>query len=124
MQVDDRLAIPRPCIDMETVGYNVEWSQELRLHESLVEYAKGSMLIEVARAASLLGRPDDPAQDDVVLDMSVGYDLAGLRSAPVRAWIASMKDARRAGRRAAARDPGRVAALARPRLPDGALATR
>ncbi|HSD65708.1 MAG TPA: 4Fe-4S dicluster domain-containing protein, partial [Vicinamibacteria bacterium] len=94
VQVDDRLAIPRPCIDMETVGYNVEWSQELRLAESLREYVKGSMLIDVARAEGLLGRPDDPFRDDTILDLSVGYDLAGVRSAPVRSWIASMKDAR------------------------------
>jgi len=94
VQQDDRLVIPRPCIDMETVGYNVEWSQELRLHESLREYVKGSMLIDVARAAGLLGRPDDPARDEPVQDLSVGYDLAGIRSPPVRSWIASMKDAR------------------------------
>jgi putative selenate reductase len=94
VQVNDRLTIPRPCIDMETVGYNVEWSQELRLVESLREYVKGSMLIDVARAEGLLGRPDDPARDDTVLDMSVGYDLAGLRSEAMRSWIASMKDAR------------------------------
>ncbi len=94
VQANDRLTIPRPCIDMETVGYNVEWSQELRLAESLREYVKGSMLIDVARAEGLLGRPDDPARDDTVLDLSVGYDLAGVRSPAVRSWIASMKDAR------------------------------
>jgi putative selenate reductase len=94
VQVDDRLTIPRPCIDMTTVGYNVEWSQELRLAESLREYVKGSMLIEIARARGLLGRPDDPARDDTVLDLSVGYDLAGVRSAAVRSWIEAMKDAR------------------------------
>jgi putative selenate reductase len=94
VQAQDRLTIPRPCIDMETVGYNVEWSQELRLAESLQEYVKGSMLIDVARAEGLLGRPDDPGRDDTVLDMSVGYDLAGVQSQFVRSWIASMKDAR------------------------------
>ena len=94
VQVDDRLEIPRPCIDMETVGYNVEWSQELRLAESLREYVKGSMLIDVARAEGLLGRPDDPARDETVLDLSLGYDLSGVRSPAVRAWAASMKDAR------------------------------
>ena len=31
VQIKDELVIPRPCIDMQTVGYNVEWSQELRL---------------------------------------------------------------------------------------------
>ncbi len=94
VQVNDRLTIARPCIDMETVGYNVEWSQELRLGESLREYVKGSMLIDVARAERLLGRPDDPSRDDTILDLSVGYDLAGIRSPAVRSWIASMKDAR------------------------------
>jgi putative selenate reductase len=94
VQVNDRLTIPRPCIDMETVGYNVEWSQELRLAETLREYVKGSMLIDVARAEGLLGRPDDPARDETILDLSVGYDLAGVRSPAVRSWVASMKDAR------------------------------
>jgi putative selenate reductase len=94
VQIDDRLSIPRPCIDMTTVGYNVEWSQELRLKDSLREYVKGSMLIDVARARGLLGRPDDPARDETILDLSVGYDLAGVRSEPVRSWIEAMKDAR------------------------------
>jgi putative selenate reductase len=93
VQVNDRLAIPRPCIDMETVGYNVEWSQELRLDESLREYVKGSMLIDVARAEGLLGRADEPLHDDAILDLSVGYDLAGVRAPALRAWIDGMKDA-------------------------------
>ncbi len=42
--VQDDLTIPRPCIDVATVGYNVEWSQELTLDQSLEEYVKGSML--------------------------------------------------------------------------------
>ena len=29
VQVNDRLTIGRPCIDMTNVGYNIEWSQEL-----------------------------------------------------------------------------------------------
>jgi putative selenate reductase len=94
VQINDRLTIPRPCIDMTNVGYNVEWSQELRLGESLREYVAGSMLIDVLREVNLLGRPSDPAKDDTILDMSVGYDRAGISSPAVRAWIASMKDAR------------------------------
>jgi putative selenate reductase len=95
VQVNDRLRIPRPCIDATNVGYNVEWSQELRLSESLREYVAGSMLLDVAREVNLLGRPSDPGKDATILDMSVGYDLAGIRSPEVRAWIAAMKDARR-----------------------------
>jgi putative selenate reductase len=95
VQVNDRLTIPRPCIDATNVGYNVEWSQELRLQESLREYVAGSMLVDVAREEGLLGRPADPARDTTLFDMSVGYDLEGIRSPSVRSWIESMKDARR-----------------------------
>ncbi len=93
VQINDRLTIPRPCIDAQNVCYNVEWSQELRLAESLREYVKGSMLLDVLREINLLGCPSDPEKGESLLDMSVGYDLAGIRSAAVRAWIGSMKDA-------------------------------
>jgi putative selenate reductase len=93
VQINDRLTIPRPCIDATNVGYNVEWSQELRLEESLHEYVAGSMLVDILREVNLLGRPSDPAKDDTILDMSVGYDLEGIRSERVRAWISFMKDA-------------------------------
>jgi putative selenate reductase len=88
VQLMDDLTIPRPCIDMATVGFNVEWSQELTLEQSLEEYVKGSMLIEMLKASGL-GR----GLGDTVFDMSVGYDLAGIRSAKVRAFLAGMMDA-------------------------------
>jgi putative selenate reductase len=94
VQINDRLVLPRPCIDATTVGYNVEWSQELRLADSLREYVAGSMLLDVLKAENLLGLPSDRLKQDTILDMSVGYDLAGIRSPQVRAWIESMKDAR------------------------------
>lgn len=89
VQVNDRLTIPRPCIDARTVGYNVEWSQELRIERSLREYAKASMLIEMLRHEL----PIEPGFGDAVYDMSVGYDLAGVRSDGVAAFIRSMMDA-------------------------------
>lgn len=91
VQINDRLTIPRPCIDATNVGYNVEWSQELRLTESLSEYVAGSMLVDMLRASSI---PGEAGKADTLYDMSVGYDLAGIRSPQVRAWIEGMKDAR------------------------------
>jgi putative selenate reductase len=88
VQVNDRLALPRPCIDATNVGYNVEWSQELRLQQSLREYVAGSMLVDVLGHEGFGG-----AVTDTIFDMSVGYDLAGVKSAPVREWIEGMKDA-------------------------------
>jgi len=90
VQIDDRLVIPRPCIDMATVGYNIEWSQELLLAESLEEYVKAAMLIEMLVAG---GHVDVvPGFEGVVYDMSVGYDLAGITSAPMDAFIDSLLD--------------------------------
>ncbi len=57
IQVLDELDIPRPCIDAQNIGFNVEWSQELTLHESLVEYVNGWILIHVAADPSSLGSP-------------------------------------------------------------------
>jgi putative selenate reductase len=51
VQVNDELAISRPCIDATNVGYNVEWSQELRVHDSLDQYVQGAMLIHMLRQA-------------------------------------------------------------------------
>jgi putative selenate reductase len=93
VQINDRLVLPRPCIDATNVGYNVEWSQELRLEESLREYVAGSMLLDVLRQTDLLGGLIPAARAETIFDMSVGYDLAGIRSPQVRAWIESMKDA-------------------------------
>lgn len=85
VQIKDDLVIPRPCIDMATVGYNVEWSQELKLDESLEEYVKAAMLIEMLKASGRVGLA--PGFADTVFDMSVGYDLAGIRSGKVQAFI-------------------------------------
>ena len=91
VQVKDDLQIPRPCIDMQTVGYNVEWSQELRLEQSLEEYVKGAMLIRILKESGRLKLA--PGFDRVIYDMSVGYDLDGIRSPKVQAFIAGLQDA-------------------------------
>lgn len=90
VQINDRLTIPRPCIDMQTVGYNVEWSQELTLEQSLDEYVKAGMLIRMLEASGKLALA--PGFGRTLFDMSVGYDLAGLRSERVQAFIRGMLD--------------------------------
>ena len=92
VQVRDDLVIPRPCIDMRTVGYNVEWSQELTLEQSLEEYVKAAMLVRLLSASGRL--PPGVGAGDTVFDLSVGYDLAGLCSPRVQAFITGLRDAR------------------------------
>ena len=103
IQINDRLTLTRPCIDMATVGYNTEWSQELTLEESLREYVTASMLLEILGAWDLVslegerpqasGERESKSQDQFVFDISVGYDLEGIRSPAVVGWLESMRDA-------------------------------
>ena len=99
VQMKDDIEVPRPCIDMETVGYNVEWSQELTLEQSLEEYVKGAMLIEMLKASGV-----GAGLEATVFDMSVGYDLAGIRAAKVRGFLDGMKNASQVVERLRARD--------------------
>src|SRR4051812_29674609 len=94
VQINDRLKIGRPCIDATNVGYNIEWSQELLVEQSLKEYVAGMMLIEMFRrdpafaGTSLLG-----TSGEYLFDISVGYDLAGIKSEKVQSFLDGMRDA-------------------------------
>lgn len=90
VQIMDELEIPRPCIDMADEGYNVEWSQELRLEQSAHEYVKAWVLIHVLRR--LLGY-EDRSPFGTIFNMSVGYDLKGIKSAPMTRFMDRMEDA-------------------------------
>lgn len=90
VQIRDALEILRPCIDMEDEGYNVEWSQELRLEQSAREYINAWALIHVLHR--LLGFEGE-VPPGTIFNMSVGYDLEGIRSAPMSRFMDSMADA-------------------------------
>lgn len=94
VQVLDDLIINRPCIDMQTIGYNIEWSQELTVPQSLTEYVKASMLVEILRHWEPLAEFVGPDPGPHVFDMSVGYDLAGISGDKVASFIRGMRDAR------------------------------
>jgi len=92
VQVLDRLEIPRPCIDAAHLGFNVEWSQELPLEVSAEQYVAAWHLIHVLRARGVNGAPPD--RQDTLFDLSVGYDLAGIRSGSVARFLDALVDAR------------------------------
>jgi putative selenate reductase len=91
VQLNDTLTLPRPCIDAATIGFNVEWSQELRLAQSREEYVRGWTLIHALAQSGLDGLPKDR---EVLFDLSVGYDLAGVQSAPIKQFIDGLQSAR------------------------------
>src|SRR6476620_4922591 len=99
VQVNDELKISRPCIDAANIGYNVEWSQELRVAESLEQYVAGAMLIHMLRhAPEVFGQPFGDVSmagtsGETIYDMSIGYDLAGIQTPKVVEFIRGMIEA-------------------------------
>jgi putative selenate reductase len=92
VQVLDRLTFPKPCINAADEGYNTEWSTELSIEEAYAEYVKGWFLLHLIMK-ELFNR-NEP---DFIFNMSVGYDLDGIKSAKVNQFIEGLKDA--AGRK-------------------------
>ena len=90
VQIMDELDIPRPCIDLADEGYNVEWSQELRLQESVVEYVKAWVLVRILRR--LLGF-DEREPFGTIFNMSVGYNLEGIMSSPMQQFMNRLENA-------------------------------
>ena len=89
IQTLDELDINKPCIDLEDEGYNVEWSQELKVHESFDEYLRAWVLIHALHHAL-----DFPGESPgMVFNMSVGYDMAGILEPNVQWYLDVMRDA-------------------------------
>jgi putative selenate reductase len=88
VQTLDVLDVSKPCIDMEDEGYNVEWSQELKIYQSFDEYLRAWVLIHALHHK--LGFPgESPA---MVFNLSVGYDLAGIQKPNVQWFLQQMQD--------------------------------
>lgn len=90
VQILDDLEIPRPCIDAADEGYNVEWSQELRVSQAAQEYIHAWALIHILRRA--LGW--EKSSLGTVFNMSVGYNLEGIKSPKIQGFLAQLSDAR------------------------------
>ena len=90
VQIMDELEIPRPCIDMEDEGYNVEWSQELKLDESAREYIHAWVLIHILRR--VLGF-EERVPFGTIFNMSIGYNLEGIQTAPMQHFMDRMLNA-------------------------------
>jgi putative selenate reductase len=83
VQTIDQLDIPKPCIDMQDEGYNVEWSQELTIDQSLEQYLLAWILVHALHRT--FGFPGD--RPGVVFNLSVGYDLDGMRQPNMRRFL-------------------------------------
>ncbi|MGF6906105.1 putative selenate reductase subunit YgfK [Fusobacterium sp. PH5-44] len=80
--------VNKPCILAEDEGYNCEWSTELEVPQAFEEYIKAWIALKVLSKEFELGN-----SDGFVFNMSVGYDLEGIKSPKIDKFIEEMKDA-------------------------------
>ena len=88
VQTLDVLEVPKPCIDMEDEGYNVEWSQELKVYQSFDEYLRAWVLIHALHHK--LGFPGE--SPGMVFNLSVGYNLEGIQKPNMQWFLDQMRD--------------------------------
>ena len=81
--------VNKPCITAGDECYNCEWSTELYVSEAFGEYVKAWVACKLLAREYGLGDPDA-----FVFNMSVGYDLKGIRSDKINAFIDGMIEAR------------------------------
>ena len=88
VQTLDVLNVSKPCIDMEDEGYNVEWSQELKIYQSFDEYLRAWVLIHALHhKLGFAGK-----SPGIVFNLSVGYDLAGIHKPNMQWFLQQMRD--------------------------------
>jgi putative selenate reductase len=80
--------VAKPCITAGDECYNCEWSTELYVPQAYDEYVKAWFACKLL--AKELGLGDG---EGFVFNMSVGYDLAGIKSEKIDRYIEGMKDA-------------------------------
>ncbi len=89
IQTLDELDVSKPCIDMQDEGYNCEWSQELKIHESFDQYLDAWILIHILKDKLNIGDKNEPG---FIFNMSVGYDYEGVLKDNVQWFFQKMTD--------------------------------
>ncbi len=84
----DDLPVAKPCILSSDEGYNCEWSTELYVPQAFDEYVKAWVILKILSKELDLGSPDG-----FVFNMSVGYDLAGIKLPKIDTYLEDMRDA-------------------------------
>ena len=82
------LPVNKPCIKADDECYNCEWSTELYVPQAFDEYVKAWFACQVVAKEYGLG-----AMDGFQFNMSVGYDLEGIKLEKIDKFIEGMKDA-------------------------------
>ncbi|MBO6150182.1 MAG: putative selenate reductase subunit YgfK [Clostridium sp.] len=81
-------AVNKPCIKAEDECYNCEWSTELTVQQAFDEYVKAYFALKVIAKEWGLGCPDG-----FQFNISVGYDLEGIKTEKVNSFIDNIRNA-------------------------------
>jgi putative selenate reductase len=87
----DNLEIEKPCIDARDEGYNTEWSTEYSLEKAFDDYLKAWFILHLLEDLFDLGLSD--GRRSFIFNMSVGYDLEGIKTDKMDFFLNSMIDA-------------------------------
>ncbi|MCP6744860.1 putative selenate reductase subunit YgfK, partial [Klebsiella pneumoniae] len=87
----DRLELEKPCIDAEDECFNTEWSTEFTLKKAADEYLKAWFILHLLEEIF----PLTPMKGgkSFIFNMSVGYNLDGIKQPPMQQFINCMMNA-------------------------------
>ena len=84
----DSLEFDKPCIEAYKEGYNTEWSTELSITDAYDEYMKAWIILHILNKYFKFSD-----ERDFIFNMSVGYDLNGIKENKVDTFIDNIKNA-------------------------------
>ncbi|EDU0501901.1 putative selenate reductase subunit YgfK [Salmonella enterica subsp. salamae] len=91
VQILDRLELEKPCIDAEDECFNTEWSTEFTLKKAWDEYLKAWFVLHLLEQVFPL-TPINGGKS-FIFNMSVGYNLDGIKQPAMQAFINNLMDA-------------------------------
>lgn len=91
VQILDRLELEKPCIDAEDECFNTEWSTEFTLLKAWDEYLKAWFILHLLEDVFPL--TPSASGKSFIFNMSVGYNLDGIRQPPMQQFIDNMMNA-------------------------------
>ncbi|HML33062.1 putative selenate reductase subunit YgfK [Sporomusa sphaeroides] len=84
--------VAKPCIDADDEGFNTEWSSEYPVEKAYEEYIKAWVLLHLVEEAFGLAKS---GKRSFIFNMSAGYNLEGIQSPRMDAYLTDMRDASR-----------------------------
>ncbi|SDE88786.1 putative selenate reductase subunit YgfK [Sporomusa acidovorans] len=82
--------VAKPCIDADDEGFNTEWSSEYSVEKAYEEYSKAWVLLHVVEETLGLSKS---GKRSFIFNMSAGYNLEGISSPRMDAYLNNMMDA-------------------------------